>query len=147
MSCEGALGQGSQVAAAPHPCVYPIPRELKGPVAGAGCVLGLLCCRQLRAGGLYRREELWEEGDEIAGGWQSPCRMTQEAASTRNVACIKCKCQDLVLFHTLILNKLNTANCSKTISDLCVEQENLWTYTHTHFYTQRLWSPSRRVWP
>lgn len=48
---------------------------------------------------------------EIAGSWQSRCGMTQEAASTRNVACIKCKCQVLVLFNALILNELNTANC------------------------------------
>lgn len=82
MSCEGALGQGARCLQPHIPGVCPMPRELKGAVAGAWCVLGLLCCRQLRAGGLYRREKLWEEGDEIAGGWQSPCGMTQEAAST-----------------------------------------------------------------
>lgn len=81
---------------------------------------------------------------EIAGGWQSPCRMTQEAASTRNVACIKCKCQVLIIFHALILNKLNTANCSKTISDLRVEQGDLWAYTHTllHSETQEVFKKS-----
>lgn len=85
---------------------------------------------------------------EIAGGWQNPCGMTQEAASTRNMACIKCKCQVLVLFLTLVLNKLNIGNCSNAVSDLCAEQENLWTSTHTHFYSQRLSrSPSRSVWP
>lgn len=115
------------MAAAPYPWCLPHPQEAAG-----CCSRSMVCSGAALLLGVHTGERSCEKMvTEIPGGWQSSCGMTQGAASTRNVACIKCKCQVLGLFHTLVLKKVNIGNCSSTISDLCVEQENLWTSTHT----------------